>query len=215
MEEKNSWLKKKISYTWNEKVNSDKIIQKLKIQKKDKVLDIGCGKGAHLQDIWEKTSADCYGVDIRDDLLKFNKKKKIKLKHSDMRNLQFPDNYFDKIFALGVFEHVPETEMVISEASRVLKTKGRLFFSVPNKVSFFHITKVIKQILGRWDIGYEKGFTILKLREILGEHRLRVISAKVVPHQKVSNFLNFFDNFLNKISSRSFGFFIEILASKT
>ncbi len=214
MSSKNPWLQKNIPYEWDTNVNADEIIQALEIKKTDKVLDIGCGPGSFLQDIYNKTKAKCYGVDIRTDLFKQNNNKNIKLKYSDMEHLQFPDKFFDKVFSIGVLEHSPNTDRVFGEASRVLKNKGKLHFFVPNKISFFHLTKKLKQFLGKWFLGYEASFTIKKLDKILARNHLDIESSGIVSHSRVSNPLNYLDNLLNKINPKIFGFFIIITAQK-
>jgi ubiquinone/menaquinone biosynthesis C-methylase UbiE len=210
----NPWLKKDVSWSWPTSANADWIIKELRIKKKDSILDIGCGAGAHLRDIYKKTGAKCFGADIRKDLFKLNKNTKIKLKYSDMRNIKLPNSSFDKLFSLGTFEHVPETGQVFSEVSRLLKKNGEVLFTVPNKISFFHLTKKIKQFLGLWKIGYEKSFTIKQLERILRRHNLRIEKAYIVGHPKVFNVFNWMDNQLNKLNNKKFGFFIRIIAIK-
>lgn len=210
----NAWLKKNITYTWGNKVNSDWLIKALKITKKDCVLDIGCGTGAHLDDIERKTGARCTGVDIRAELFKESKNRKVKLIYSDMRDLKLRDDSFTKIFSIGVFEHVPETGKVLDEAARVLKKKGKLLFTVPNVLSFFHITKRIKQVLGIWGLGYEASFTIRQLEKMLVKRGFVVERAYIIPHERISNVFNLSDNMLNRISNRYFGFFVNIVARK-
>lgn len=214
MKNENAWLNKDISYSWNKEENADWIIDGLKIGKKDVVLDIGCGIGAHLEDINKKTKAVGYGVDIREDLFKINTNKRLVLKYADMRELKFQDSYFTKVFSLGAFEHVPETDRVFGEASRVLKKNGMILFTVPNKLSFFHITKRAKQLLGMWKIGYEKSFTINELSKIIGKHNLIIKKAYIVPHIKIHNIFNYLDNKLNRINNERFGFFIIVIARK-
>ncbi len=211
---KNAWLRDDSGYRWETKVNSDWIIRELQIVKKDSVLDIGCGTGAHLDDIQRKIGCKCIGVDIRDDLFKLNKNKKLVLKFSDMRHLKIPDSSMTKVFSLGVFEHVPETEKVFDEVKRVLKRDGKVLFSVPNKISMFHITKKIKQALGLWKLGYEASFTIKRLKRMLEKKGFYIEKAYIVPHGRVSNPFNLVDNLMNKVNNKKFGFFITIVARK-
>jgi len=214
MNNKNPWLKKDVSWSWPKEANADWIIKELNIKKKDKVLDIGCGNGAHLRDISRKTGAKCFGADIRKDIFKLNKDKNIILRYSDMRAIKFPSSSFDKIFSLGAFEHVPQTDRVFSEVSRILKKDGKVLFTVPNECSFFHLIKKLKQLLGIWKLGYEESFTISELNSLLKKHNLRIEKAYIVGHPKVFNIFNWMDNQLNKINNRRFGFFIRIIAKK-
>ena len=50
-------------------------------------------------------------------------------------NLSYIDNSFDIVYSTNVLEHVQSPEKVFSEAIRVLKPQGYLFFVVPNFAS--------------------------------------------------------------------------------
>ncbi len=170
----NGWIK-----YWNDRVGQDKdyydkkganadfIIKYLAIQKKDKVFDIGCATGGMLSDITLKTGATCYGIDISPVAVGLNKDTTIKLKVADMENTTYPPNFFDKVFSLGVFEHTPHSFEVFQELHRVMKPGGLAFITVPNKFSFFHLTKNIKMLLGTWDLGYEKSFSKFELEKLM------------------------------------------------
>ena len=210
----NPWLKNDLDYGWETCVNADWIIRDLEISGKDRVLDVGCAAGAHLSDIEKKTGASCVGVDIRTDLFAWNTNDRITLKYSDMRALDIADRSITRLFSLGVFEHVPETERVLFEVERVLTDDGRVLFSVPNKISLFHLTKKIKQAVGFWKLGYEKGFTVRRLKAMLARRGLRLIKARIILHSPVKNLLNRIDNLLNGLDPGVFGFFIIVVAEK-
>lgn len=53
------------------------------------------------------------------------------IRHEDMTMLSFPDNEFDFYLSFECFEHIPDFEKAFSEAFRVLKNDGVLFFTVP------------------------------------------------------------------------------------
>ena len=218
---KNEWkrywdtrVKNNQPYFGMNKRNSDKIIQILAIDKKDRVLDIGCATGGHLSDIRNKTEAKCYGIDISPVPIKLNKDKKIKLKVASMLNMPYKPDVFTKIFALGTVEHSPETEEIFREINRVASIGGKIFITVPNKASFFHLTKNLKIFLGRWDLGYEKSFTKGEILRALNKTGFKLDKFWVEPHQSVANIFNFLDNFLNKVNNKRFGFFIYFTASK-
>lgn len=109
-----------------------------------KVLEIGVGQGTDLMQ-FAKAGAVCYGVDITDNHLTLTHKnfelrgKHVKLNKADATQLPFSDNYFDCVYSFGVLHHIPEIEIAISEAHRVLKPGGELMIAVYNKWSAFHI----------------------------------------------------------------------------
>jgi len=49
----------------------------------------------------------------------------------DLRQIPFPDESFDFVYAGGVVEHFRETELALAEMVRVLRPGGRLLFTVP------------------------------------------------------------------------------------
>jgi SAM-dependent methyltransferase len=51
--------------------------------------------------------------------------------HQTSEYLSFPDNSFDLVISLDVFEHVYNLEKSLMEAFRILKPSGKLFFSIP------------------------------------------------------------------------------------
>jgi len=111
----------------------------------EKVLDLGCGNGrfyevmkdynpptASSRSLRERApkKVDYIGVDISEKLIKIAKEKypKVKFLVADALNLPFPNNYFDKVYAIAFFHHIPSKEYrlkVLKEIKRVLN-KNRL-----------------------------------------------------------------------------------------
>ncbi len=53
------------------------------------------------------------------------------VRNEDLCALSFPDNSFDIIISLDVFEHIPKYQDAFRECSRVIKPGGRMMWSVP------------------------------------------------------------------------------------
>lgn len=99
---------------------------------KGRILDLGCGIGK-ITSLLE--GDEIIGCDISENAIKIARKNNSKNKRfikADARNLPFSDGYFDFIFALDVFEHIPNFEKAISEVHRVLKKDGKLIAIIPN-----------------------------------------------------------------------------------
>lgn len=80
---------------------------------------------------------------------------------ADNFKLDFPDRYFDHIFAIAVFHHLPSNELrrtVLREFKRVLKDDGRIFLSVWNLWRGRALRGAIKfflmKIFGKMDLDY-------------------------------------------------------------
>ena len=93
------------------------------------VLEIGSGRG-YLQDIAQNYT----GLDISSSVARFYHKKFVL---GSATAMPFPDDSFDGIWSIWVFEHVPNPEQAFSEARRVTRDNGVLFlFPAWNCVSW-------------------------------------------------------------------------------
>ncbi len=53
------------------------------------------------------------------------------IRNETLCSLSFPDDAFDILISLDVLEHIPEYEQAFQECARVIKTGGKLMWSVP------------------------------------------------------------------------------------
>lgn len=126
----------------------------------DKVLDFGCGNG-RLAGFLEGNYRKYVGVDVSGKLINFAKQRysnektefikifptkpslgeiaalsgKFKKTSSFFNRLPFGDNYFDVIFSIAVFHHLPSKKFrleIVKELRRVLKPGGKIVVSVWN-----------------------------------------------------------------------------------
>lgn len=206
------------------------IIKTLNIQKSDRVLQIGCGTGDHIPGILESLPGiEAFGIDFSQTAIELRITNRI-IK-ADMRFLPFKNCTFTKIFAFGVIEHAPETELIISEISRVCKPDGKIYLTVPNKISFFHLTKMFFISLDKlnlrkkkfWKLGYEKSFSLNQFTNLLRRSGFKICESNIIPSSDVnvknifsnrSTFIHTLDFVLNKINKNIFGFFIHVKAKK-
>jgi len=105
-------------------------------KKGEKILDVGCGSGQWLNFFKEK-EVEYFGVDVSEKLIEIAKKtqKEGTFLVGNCQNLPFEDNFFDKVYAIGVFHHLPSKELreqCLREIKRVLKNKGILILTVWN-----------------------------------------------------------------------------------
>ena len=102
----------------------------------EKVLDFGCGNG-RLFEVLKDKKVDYLGIDNSKELIDLAKERcpEAKFQIVDSLNLNFPSNYFDKIYYLAVFHHIPSKKIrqqVLNEARRVLKPNSFLIITVWN-----------------------------------------------------------------------------------
>ena len=83
------------------------------------VLEIGSGRG-YLQDVAKNYT----GLDISPSVARFYHKKFVL---GSATAMPFPDDGFDGVWSIWVFEHVPNPEQAFQEARRVTQDKGVMF----------------------------------------------------------------------------------------
>jgi len=114
-----------------------------------KGLDIGCGEGHNTRQLVE-VGAKMTAIDISDIFINFAAQiqpdgGKINYAHASAVELPFPAVTFDFATGFMSFMDIPETELVLKEAYRILKPGGFLQFSIshpcydtPYRVKVYH-----------------------------------------------------------------------------
>ena len=107
------------------------LVKNYKINKQDKFLELGCGRGDFLNE-FTKLDLDTYAVDNNSYY-----KENIKTKNFfevDLENnlLPFEKNFFDTIYSKSFIEHFYYPEKIFNEANRVLKVGGKFINLTPD-----------------------------------------------------------------------------------
>ena len=113
------------------------------IDKKQKILDLGCGSGWFV-DFLRKKGYNCFGCDIN---LRGRKPNKF-FKKGSAYKMPFKDNSFDCIVSMEVLEHVDTSSY--KEIKRVLKKGGKLIVTTPYPWSEFFLQIMRRLKLIRW-----------------------------------------------------------------
>jgi len=100
-----------------------------KIDKLQKILDIGCGTGEMLSML--KKYGDVVGVDIAESALNYCRKRGLKVQKSNIIKMPFDDNSFDVITMLDILEHVKNDHNGLKEVNRICKPRGKVLITVP------------------------------------------------------------------------------------
>lgn len=156
------------------------IVACIKSNDSAKILDIGYGNGYLIEQLYRKSGAVIYGIDISDDMLKAayerNKKavdeKKINLSIGDCCNLKFPDNMFDIITSVNTIYFWNDTVKGLSEIRRTLKDGGVFYNLVYSKewLKKFSYTKKGFRFFEKEEykeLGKKAGFSDITIKEVV------------------------------------------------
>lgn len=100
------------------------------LKKKGKLLDIGCGKGTHLN-AFRRLGINAIGVDRLKEAAADN------TCNLEKEPLPYKDNTFNFVFTKSVIEHVYNTDNFLEEIYRVLKPGGKAIIMTPDWASCY------------------------------------------------------------------------------
>ena len=182
------------------KRRANMLVACLNPQKKERILDVGCGDGFYLHVLTElNTGASFTGTDIDEIALKNARKvlrgKRITLVPADLlTKTPFKTNTFNKINMSEVAEHLPDDVKGLSEVRRILKKDGTLALSVPNKRYPFlwdPVNWILERVTGNHiDSGFwagiwnqhERLYTVEDITEVLTKAGFRDIHAQAATY---------------------------------
>ena len=97
------------------------------------LLDVGCGTG-HSRQIYINRCGNYTGIDLSAKELALARQKfpNDTWQEADACEMPFPDNHFDAVCFSSVLHHIPEMQLALLQAYRVLKPGGFLFAYDPN-----------------------------------------------------------------------------------
>lgn len=117
-------------------INSSRAKSINNIKKPSKILDIGCGTGEFLLEMY-KSGWDVYGLEPGDNLVNMSERKigKGRVYKGYLETVNFRNMKFDVIAMWQVLEHIPNVEKSFKKINQVLHTKGILIIEVPHSGS--------------------------------------------------------------------------------
>ena len=113
-----------------------------RLQLAGNILDIGCHGGDLTNVMSRATNCKLYGIDISPDAIAFAKKRFLHINFSESdfpATHDFKAEFFSAATSFDVMEHLPDTDAVLSEVSRLLVPGGYFIVAVPNENMLFRI----------------------------------------------------------------------------
>jgi len=166
------------------------------------VLDVGCGVGTDLVR-FARGGAVVHGVDLSEKAIELAKKNfelrgggcEADLRVMNAEALDYPDDYFDMVFAHGVIQYSADDRRLADEAHRVLKPGGEFIAQVYNRKGWLKkMSRVFKVPLEHDDAPGFKLHTIGEFRALLSKFSEVTITPERFPvrsrlHKGVKGFL--------------------------
>ncbi len=188
------YLKKHKDYFSKKQLKKDVdfIIDAIRLNKKDKILDLACGHGRHTIEL-AKRNFNIDGLDFSGYLLKVAKENarlenlQINFYKQDIHNINIKDEY-DKIFLFFSEFGLFDAKKVLKNVSKKLKTNGLFLLDCDNV--FRLIQYLIKHPKAPYQFDFinmelkekqKKGkgvryYIVSELKKLFDDHKLKVIS---------------------------------------
>ncbi|MCL2616726.1 MAG: methyltransferase domain-containing protein [Defluviitaleaceae bacterium] len=96
------------------------------------VLDVGCGNGALLKTLHERNeNFSGFGVDVSDNMIRHAAAANpgMEFHVAECHAMPFGDSIMDRLTVCAAYHHFPDVAAFAKEASRVLKTLGKLMIA--------------------------------------------------------------------------------------
>ena len=141
----------KMTNIWNRTFRSmtDWGLRRIEFTAHERILDIGCGGGATIKELvsLNANAEKIYGIDISKVSVKNSRKvnklfieqKKVEILKSAVEKMPFPENYFDRIFAVQTHIYWNDMNLALCEIERVLKPDGRLHIICEKDKITYHL----------------------------------------------------------------------------
>ena len=105
------------------------LLETIRIQPEQYILDVACGNGSLIAAISNKTSAHAFGIDIAEEMINVANEthKGISFKVAPAYPLKFDDSSLDTIVVSAAFHHFEKPKAFAEECLRTLKPGGKVY----------------------------------------------------------------------------------------
>ncbi len=167
------------------------------------ILDLGCADGFYSKAIACSRNR-VTGVDINTAFLdETSIDDNPRFIAADATNLPFNNNHFDTVICVDMLEHVAQDGLVIKEIHRILKPRGQLVISVPNKkypATYDPINTLLTPFnrhlsIGIWGFGHRRLYSPEGLKTALENSGFEQAEITFLTH----GFAAFFESYISTI----------------
>jgi len=136
------WIKRLKQQADSSKSYRHKLYEKVDLQNKQKILDVGCGTGAVTADIAQLAIGDVTGIDNDSEKLENAKRvlsnlTNVKVMKGDVLDLPFEDESFDLVVFNIVLVYIKDQQRAVNEMARVTTPGGFVLATIePDYASY-------------------------------------------------------------------------------
>lgn len=135
------------------------MLEKLDIDEKSRVIEIGCGTANYLRVINKVTKAEIWGIDQSQGMLDRAKEKclggKFFIDNAEKLS-NVPDGSFDLVYMVDVIHHIKDIASMFRNIKRILKPNGMVFVftdsheQIKNRLTSKYFPETLEYELGRY-----------------------------------------------------------------
>ncbi|WP_167959167.1 class I SAM-dependent methyltransferase [Anaerosporobacter faecicola] len=152
------------------------------LDKKDSILDLGCGNGNVASLLSRKFETSLYGVDLSENMIKAARGRQIKnaqFQVGDAECLPFEKQMFDVVICNASFHHYPKPMRVLQEIRRVLKPGGTFILGDPTAPMNWYL-RILNYFLRYSNSGDYHIYGKKEIHHLLEEHGFQVKNWKMI-----------------------------------
>ena len=150
-----------------ERLVRESVSSLLELQAGERILDIGCGEGNHLQ-FFSRLGFDACGLDASPYMIRRARERlghRCTLEVGDAEDLPFEDNEFDLALLINTLEFLDRPAEVLMEAGRVAR-RG-VFIGVTNSLSWYCLCKKLQGLFKKTLFTYATPYNLWELKSFV------------------------------------------------
>lgn len=150
-----------------------------------KILNIGCGKGQNIPQLYKK--GEIFNIDISPADIETARSIYPDLEYEAVKaeEMNFPEEFFDEIYCFDVLEHVEDFDLVMEKISLCLKKNGILYVEIPYERSEIMLGNINSGYFEQ--IGHRRVFEYDNIDKTFAVHGLHIVKK-----QKSRGIVNFY-----------------------
>jgi len=145
-----------------------RLVFSLLTKRSGRALDLGCGTGNYTLELGRR-GFDVVGLDASEKMVEIARRKGARCLVGDAYSLPFPDESFDLVVSITMFEFIHRPDVVVREIRRVLKPGGEVIIGTMNGRSAWFLFKRLKSLFVETAYRYARFYTPAELEGLLRE----------------------------------------------